>query len=281
MEYYVARCESLHSERSDAVQQLARALKSERQRGRTESHALQQHISSLEEREAYGEDCARRNASLEDDLEVVGSLIDRLEGQPGYTADQLRQRRAEERDGSSSSSAEPEAEGHSVSEIAKEVAALREKNALLEHQVEVISEKMYGSPARLAALDRERLQSELDHERGGRLAAVEVIQELHSQLDEKRTKGAEDAANEELERARQALHAAQMSAVVAASTELTPLARTRMRGEAAAPARRQNPIAAPRHQFGSSHARTKASPGPAARQQQHGLPKRQGPGPYR
>ena len=128
------------------------------------------------------------------------------------------------------------------------MARLSEENTLLENQLELLSEKMYGSPAKSAARERDRLQIEVERERGSRLAAEEMSHALRAQLAACNAKIAEltaELANEEgaradLERTRRALHAARANAAL----DLTTREQARAR-------HLYNPIAAPRHQFGT------------------------------
>lgn len=60
---------------------------------------------------------------------------------------------------------------------AEEVSLLREENTLLEAQLALLSEKMYGSPAKSAAVERDRLQIALEHEQACR-GALDLLSSL-------------------------------------------------------------------------------------------------------
>ena len=99
---------------------------------------------------------------------------------------------------------------------------LREENDLLQAQLELISEKMYGSPAKSAARERDRLAAELDRERSARLTAEdacgeldEELQKAHGRIRELEARlHAEGSMRADLERTRRALHAAQTNAAL-------------------------------------------------------------------
>ena len=105
----------------------------------------------------------------------------------------------------------------------------------------------YGSPAKSAAKERDRLQIELERERAERVHGEETISVLHEELERAHARVAELMAQisieenmkADLDRTRRALRAAQTNAALGL---LQPHAQ----------ARTYNPIAAPRHQFGSS-----------------------------
>ena len=125
---------------------------------------------------------------------------------------------------------------------------------MLENQLELLSEKMYGSPAKSAARERDRLQIELERERTGRLSAEETIHALHVQLERAHARvaelmtqlAAEESARADLERTRRALHAAHTNVA------LGLMGKNQQR-------HMYNPIAAPRHQFGLSSASANGS----------------------
>ncbi len=146
--------------------------------------------------------------------------------------------------------------GHDA-RLAEEVGLLREENRLLEAQLALLSEKVYGSPAKSAALERDRLQIELEAERRARAEVEQECARLEEALEEaRRTQQALNASGlvEELEKTRHALHAAQASAAYAASAQMPGPASAR-----ATPVRAgYNPIAMPRRQFGLGQQRAAA-----------------------
>ena len=170
--------------------------------------------------------------------------------------------------------------------LEQEAALLREENRLLEAQLALLSEKAYGSPAKLAALERDRLQIELEAERHVREELEQQSVELGEALDEARrtqqslkasvkllfTASKEQLLCEaqsllhrsnssqpqglvdELEKMRQALQAAQATLIHAASAQM-PTPNT---GRALPVRAGYNPIAMPRRQFGAADLRAEA-----------------------
>jgi len=141
--------------------------------------------------------------------------------------------------------------------LEEEAALLREENRLLEAQLALLSEKAYGSPAKLAALERDRLQIELEAERHVREELEQQSVELGEALDEaRRTQQSLKASGlvDELEKMRQALQAAQATLIHAASAQM-PTPNT---GRALPVRAGYNPIAMPRRQFGAADLRAEA-----------------------
>jgi hypothetical protein len=141
--------------------------------------------------------------------------------------------------------------------LEEEAALLREENRLLEAQLALLSEKAYGSPAKLAALERDRLQIELEAERHVREGLEQHSVELGEALDEaRRTQQSLKASGlvDELEKMRQALQAAQATLIHAASAQM-PTPNT---GRALPVRAGYNPIAMPRRQFGAADLRAEA-----------------------
>ena len=272
-DHYQKRCDELLAERGLSAQQLgelARALATERAQAKAEIAALQSQVgtlgASLEEKTAACSSTEQQNAALVSDLREVTSLIDQIEGEPGFVKSRMR-RRSSGGGGNGGRSvsgaahaAALEALGAALDESekqhstlvaeyadAEEVRRLREENAMLENQLELLSERMYGSPAKSAARERDRMQIELERERGGRLAADEMVLRLRASLEEAEQRiaeltehiEAEESARADLERTRRQLQAAHTNAALG------------LMGRSA-PSRAYNPIAAPRHQFGRS-----------------------------
>jgi chromosome segregation ATPase len=297
LEQCAQRCDGLLVERSLAVKQcadVARALATERTRARAETAQMQTQVRSLEE--SLGEKAAacaaseQQNAALVADLREVTSLIDQLEGQPGFVRGRVRLRsspavgaavsvRAVDAAAAEAgalrvhvavlraSLSESEREAASVAACAVDAAEaprLREENAVLENQLELLSEKMYGSPAKSAARERDRMQIELERERGSRLVAEEDALGLHAQLERAHARvaqlegqlAAEESARADLERTRRALHAAQTNAALGLMGKNLVPAPVRE-----PPRHVYNPIAAPRHQFGLQPGRGIAATG--------------------
>ena len=141
--------------------------------------------------------------------------------------------------------------------LEQEAALLREENRLLEAQLALLSEKAYGSPAKLAALERDRLQIELEAERHVREELEQQSVELEEALEEaRRTQQSLKASGlvDELEKMRQALQAAQETLIHAASAQM-PTPNT---GRAMSVRAGYNPIAMPRRQFGAAELRAEA-----------------------
>ena len=97
LEHYMGRSDDLVSERGVGMQQLAdlgRQVANERMRGRLEVSELQAVIRSLEQ-QAEDDSVSRRvltaqNAALHADLKEVMTLMDQLEGEPGFVHARLR-----------------------------------------------------------------------------------------------------------------------------------------------------------------------------------------------
>lgn len=235
----------------------------------------------LSEATASAASSAQQNAILTADLQEVTKLIDQLEDQPGLVRAHLRQNprsptaRAAAAEAAAetpllrtqlsilrTSLGESEAEAAQLAMAAdavSEAAQLREENALLNNQLELISEKMYGSPAKSAARERDRLRAELERERGCRQATEEAARELHAQLERAHGRvaelqaqlAAEESSRSDLERTRRALQAAQTNVALGLMGK----------NYAPMPAPVRHPIAAPRHQFGTPHGSTWRSGG--------------------
>jgi len=144
--------------------------------------------------------------------------------------------------------------------LEQEAALLREENRLLEAQLALLSEKAYGSPAKLAALERDRLQIELEAERHVREELEQQSVELGEALDEaRRTQQSLKASGlvDELEKMRQALQAAQATLIHAASAQM-PTPNTGRAVPVAQHRAGYNPIAMPRRQFGAADLRAEA-----------------------
>jgi len=188
--------------------------------------------------------CKGAMGRLEAELAVLRSCLVEAEAE----ASEAEANRAASRAVSSGSGG-----GH----LEQEAALLREENRLLEAQLALLSEKAYGSPAKLAALERDRLQIELEAERHVREELEQQSVELGEALDEaRRTQQSLKASGlvDELEKMRQALQAAQATLIHAASAQM-PTPNT---GRAVPVRAGYNPIAMPRRQFGAADLRAEA-----------------------
>ena len=266
--------------------ELARTVATEREAHSSEVSELRERVAQLEaaqvEADATNHALETQNAALHADLSEVTKLIDQLEGEPGYVRARLYKRSSpvkkekqlqHRKFGELSTRAEglevevesmraelrsldAELQGFRDDAAARangggwlsaiEAGALREENRILESQLELLSEKMYGSPAKSAAKERDRLQIELERERAERMHQQETVNVLHAELERAHARVAElmaqlhvdEHTRADLERTRRALRAAQTNAALGL-----------MAGKSQ-PARAYNPIAAPRHQFG-------------------------------
>jgi hypothetical protein len=265
LDHYMTRSDELLGERSSGAQQLAELAKAMAQERASAAVELEGARGDAVKAEAEAEvrreeasELERKNAALVSDLREVTDLIDQLEGQPGLVRAQLRVRPREAASMEEVSAAagalavlrtevaslraglqEAETEASALREevrhgSAEENATLREENRLLEAQLALLSEKMYGSPAKSAARERDQLQLDLERECALRIRAEETINSLHC----------------ELETARRQAQAAQTNAALTLSLP-------------AEPRRHYNPIAAPRHQFG-----VRATPTPGSHRSQ-------------
>ncbi len=137
-----------------------------------------------------------------------------------------------------------------------EVVRLREEVSLLETQVELLSEKMYGSPAKSAAKERDRFFVELERERemrcraeadAARLAeALDAASARVAQLEKREHQDVETAR--ELERTKLALRTARANAAMQLVEQPPPVRRIGAPGYATPSGR--HAIAMPRGQFG-------------------------------
>ena len=263
---------------------LARTIAQERESHKAQAAELQARLAASQaeaaESQAARKALEQQNLALHADLSEVTRLIDQLEGEPAYVRARLYKRgsplkREKELQMRQEKELRTRAEGLEVEvhalrdalqtadlELAtvggsqggggglllspEEGALLREENRILESQLELLSEKMYGSPAKSAAKERDRLQIELEKERAERMRLEEAINVLHEELERAHCRVAElmaqrhveEHTRQDLERTRRALRAAQTNAALGLMAGAPP------------PARAYNPIAAPRHQFG-------------------------------
>ena len=276
LDHYMGRADELVQERGLSASQLAELTKSfdaERARYEAEAEALRDSLAQVEAAAAEGSraraDMEQQNVELKADLKEVTVLIDQLEGEPGFVRQRLRKSALSphaKRQQEAAAEAIVKAEGlrAEIQELrarlaereeevqtlrshqaeSEETALLREENRILESQLELLSEKMYGSPAKSAAKERDRLQIELERERTERAHAEETVNILHAELERAHARVAElmskmavdEKLRADLQSTRRALQAAQTNAALG-------LLQTK-------PSRMANPIAAPRHQFG-------------------------------
>ena len=325
LDHYIQRSDELVAERgagSTQIAELTRERAQDTARSRADLGVMQGVTAALE---AECERLRSEKAALEvqsesmyADLREVTSLIDQLEGEPGFVASSLRRRphspaasrsaaaaegrlaaaraalAAREVDArvlrSSLAESEHESGGgggggrsrgggamaREHAEATAEVARLREENSTLEAQIEMLSEKMYGSPAKSAARERDRLQMQLEQERGARLHAEDYAADLEVQLGAAREQiqqlqdhhHAGEATRRDLERTRRMLHAAQTNAALGLMDGGAGAPRAHLAQQhhpSVVPARSYNPIAAPRHQFGDASRYSHGSGGGALR----------------